>query len=134
MIGTRIAASALQQIGTPFRLHGRLPGAALDCVGLVANCMEQSGLSIDAPFNYSIRGQHEQRITEFFAQSMFRALTHENVEPGDIAAVQCAVRQSHLMIRTARGWVHAHAGLGRVVLTPDPIEWPVTAIWRAIGD
>jgi hypothetical protein len=134
MIGAHIAACALGQVGTPFRLHGRLPGTALDCVGLVANCLEQSGFSIDAPFDYSIRGQHEQRIMEFFGQSMFRALTDESIEPGDIAAVQCAVRQSHLMVRTACGWVHAHAGLGRVVLTPDPLEWPVITMWRAIGD
>jgi hypothetical protein len=134
MIGARIAASAIEQIGTPFRPHGRVPGAALDCVGLVAHCLDQSGLIVLAPFDYSIRGQHEQRIMEFFGQSKFRSLAKKRPRSGDIAAVRCAARQSHLMIRTRLGWVHAHAGLGRVVLTPDPIEWPVLAIWRATGD
>jgi murein DD-endopeptidase / murein LD-carboxypeptidase len=134
MIGDRIAASALEQIGTRFRLHGRLPGEVLDCVGLVAHCLERSGLMVRAPFDYSIRGQHEQRISEFFAQPQFRALTQGKPQPGDIACVQCAARQSHLMIRTAQGWIHAHAGLGRIVLTPDPIQWPMIGIWQPQGD
>jgi hypothetical protein len=37
------------------------------------------------------------------------------------------------MIWTARGLVHAHAGLGRAVLMPPPAPWPVRGIWRAVA-
>lgn len=38
--------------------------------------------------------------------------------------------QLHLMIGTRDGIVHAHAGLGRVVLTPGPSPWPLLGAWR----
>ena len=32
--------------------------------------------------------------------------------------------------RTDRGFVHAHAGIGRVVETPGEPEWPVIGTYR----
>ena len=37
--GGDAAERALAQIGTPFRLHGRTAGVALDCVGLAAHAV-----------------------------------------------------------------------------------------------
>jgi hypothetical protein len=36
----------------------------------------------------------------------------------------------HLGVRTDQGFVHAHAGIGRVVETPGAPEWPVLAVYR----
>jgi hypothetical protein len=38
--------------------------------------------------------------------------------------------QLHLAIRCAQGFVHAHAGIGRVVETPGEPQWPVLAVYR----
>lgn len=34
--------------------------------------------------------------------------------------------QPHLLIVVPGGFVHAHAGLGRVTFLPDPLLWPIT--------
>jgi hypothetical protein len=39
-------------------------------------------------------------------------------------------RQLHLGVRTADGFVHAHAGLRRVVETPGMPEWPLVGAYR----
>ena len=38
--------------------------------------------------------------------------------------------QAHLGIRTQQGFVHAHAGLRRVVETPGMPEWRIVASFR----
>jgi murein DD-endopeptidase / murein LD-carboxypeptidase len=127
---SRIEKRALSQVGVPFRLHGRRAGTALDCVGLVAHCIGQNAEIGEVPKGYSIRGMHQKQIEHYFAHSRFQVVHPASLETGDIAAVSCAPRQSHLMICVTGGWVHAHAGLGCVVLTPDPIGWPIWGAWR----
>jgi hypothetical protein len=39
-------------------------------------------------------------------------------------------QQIHLGIRTAAGFVHAHAGIRRVVETPGTPAWPILAAYR----
>jgi len=53
--------------------------------------------------------------------------------PGDLLLCQVSPGQFHLMITGHRGLVHAHAGLGRVVLAPPPAPWPVVRRWRWAG-
>jgi hypothetical protein len=51
--------------------------------------------------------------------------------PGDLLIVQAGTFQPHLLIDAGGGCaVHAHAGVGRVVLTPVPAEWPELSRWR----
>jgi cell wall-associated NlpC family hydrolase len=51
--------------------------------------------------------------------------------PGDVLLVRPGPAQHHLVIAAAAGgFVHAHAGLGRVVLTPAPLDWPIDRHWR----
>jgi hypothetical protein len=38
--------------------------------------------------------------------------------------------QVHLAVRTGEGFVHAHAGIRRVVETPGIPEWPLVAVYR----
>ena len=47
-----------------------------------------------------------------------------------LALVRPGPLQLHLMIGTGAGFVHAHAGLGRVVETPGLSPWPVLGWWR----
>ena len=38
--------------------------------------------------------------------------------------------QPHLLVSTEGGFVHAHAGLGRITLLPGALPWPVAAAWQ----
>ena len=132
MTGARIADAALQQIGTPFRLLGRVPGQGLDCVGLVAHCLNEVSLTAPAIPPYALRGDYSNAIVLAFQAPDFQPA--QTMALGAIAAVRCASRQYHLMIRVPGAWVHAHAGLGRVVSTPDPLPWPILGIWQIRGE
>src|SRR3546814_11269985 len=52
--------------------------------------------------------------------------------PGDIVLVQAGVRQFHVMVFTGEGFIHAHAGLRRVVAMPGESPWPVIGVWWVI--
>jgi cell wall-associated NlpC family hydrolase len=130
MMHNDIAKRAFEQIGTPFRLHGRSAGLCLDCVGLVAHAINQKSRHDLVPGDYTIRGLHKAQIKSFFGKPVFNEVQVASLQSGDIVAVNCSLRQSHLMIRVEEGWVHAHAGLGRIVFTPDPIAWPIWGAWR----
>ena len=128
--GGDIAARALTQLGTPFRLHGRRPREALDCVGLVGFAIQANN---PVPLDYSLRGCFETQVAAFFAAAGFAQCSAAFLD-GDIVAVQAAPRQLHLMISAQNGFVHAHAGLSKIVLTPGPPVWKVIGHWRIKGD
>ena len=137
MIGGIIAAEALRLKDTPFRLHGRSEVHGLDCIGLVAQCLAKAGIRGDVPTGYSIRGGSVTQISSAFRTAGFKALAANN-EPladGDIMVAAPDLVQLHLLIRASvtpkeNGFIHAHAGLGRVVFTPDPCPWPIKTIFR----
>lgn len=132
--GARIAARALGLVGVPFRLHGRSPETGLDCVGLVADVLQSVGFDLPIPVGYELRGQFEDEADHFFNTARFEALKcHEVGALGDCCTVRIAPRQLHFIIIVSGGFVHAHAGLRRVVLTPGPVAWPVIGRWCYIG-
>ena len=56
-------------------------------------------------------------------------------EPGDLLLVNPGPAQVHLLVFAGtRGFIHAHAGLGRVVRTPAPCPWSIAIIWRLAAD
>jgi murein DD-endopeptidase / murein LD-carboxypeptidase len=130
----KIAHAAISQLGVAFRAHGRIAGVALDCVGLVAYCLNTAGLAITAPCNYTLRGDYYGVLTDFFRDNGFCRSATTEPKSGTIGAVRCSPQQYHLMVRVDQGWVHAHAGLGRVVLMPDPSPWEVLDLWRLKGN
>lgn len=129
-VGTRIAARAISQIGAPFRLHGRSMDGGFDCIGVVADALSHVGFSGVVPTEYTLRGEFESQLFKFFGQTAFTAVS--SLLPGDVVAVRTAPRQLHLMIMTDDGFVHAHAGLRRVVLTLQPLPWPILGQWRCV--
>jgi len=50
--------------------------------------------------------------------------------PGDVLLMAAGPGQVHVGIRTATGFVHADAGLRRVVERPGMPPWPVIGVWR----
>ena len=132
--GARIAERALDLVGVPFRLHGRTAEAGLDCIGLVAATLQSVGFNLPVPKDYQIRGQFDGRAAQFFNAACFEALApDQDSSSGDLYMVRVAPRQLHFIIAVAGGFVHAHAGLRRVVLTPGSVIWPIIGRWRYIG-
>jgi murein DD-endopeptidase / murein LD-carboxypeptidase len=124
--GERTARRAIEQVGVAFRLHAMLPGTALDCVGLTAHAAELFG-----DFQYQLRGDFEARICRFLtSQGFVKAIGIGEAASGDIALALTAPRQQHLMVCVPGGYVHAHAGLGQIVMMPAPSPWPIACIWQ----
>jgi hypothetical protein len=49
---------------------------------------------------------------------------------GDVMLFAAGESQLHFGVRTDGGFVHAHAGLRRVVETPGFPEWPLLSAYR----
>jgi cell wall-associated NlpC family hydrolase len=127
-MGEALAREALGLVGVPFRLHGRT-GTGVDCVGLVALAAWRAGHRGVAPDRYGLRGGRVAQFRAWLAAAGLRQV--ERMQPGDVVLVQAGVRQFHLMVFTGAGFVHAHAGLRRVVAMPGDSPWPMIGIWRA---
>ena len=117
-----VAEAALRAVGTRFRLHGR--GAeGLDCVGLVALALRAGGYSGAVPSGYSLRGGDWGLLDRLLVRVV-------EAEPGDVLVMAVGPGQIHLGIRTVGGFVHADAGLRRVVERPGMPPWPLIGVWR----
>ncbi|QGP80120.1 peptidoglycan endopeptidase [Sphingobium sp. CAP-1] len=116
-------ARARALVGVPFRLHGR-DRDGLDCVGLAALAFGRG-----APCAYGLRSGDVARAERWLREAGLRPVDGGRL--GDLALARPGPLQLHLMIGTGTGFVHAHAGLGRVVETPGASPWPVIGWWRA---
>jgi lipoprotein Spr len=113
-------------VGTRFRPQGRDPSLGLDCVGLLLCTF---GIPIESVRrNYLLRGDHRAEIERELTANFRRVRSAKRT--GDLMLLSIASDQLHFGIRTDRGFVHAHAGLGRVVETPGEPPWRVLAIYR----
>ena len=120
------AERARALVGARFRLQGRSE-AGLDCVGLV---LETFGIPTnDVRRNYRFRGDHRGEIEQAL-RAFFRPVPTADARPGDVMLLEVASDQFHLAVRTDLGFVHAHAGIGRVVETPGAPQWPVLCTYR----
>lgn len=125
-----LAREALALVGTPFRLHGRDPRTGLDCVGVLAAALAGLGRAPDLPIGYTLRGRSLPDLDRVAAACGLAAATGP-ILPGDVLLVQPGPIQHHLMIAVAADrFVHAHAGLRRVVCGPIQPEWDIVAQWR----
>jgi hypothetical protein len=118
-----VERAALALVGARFRLHGRDPLTGLDCVGVAA-----LAAGATAPGGYALRGGDPEAVAGMIRDAGFAAV--ESARPGDILLMRTGPAQLHLAVRTARGFVHADAGLRRVVERPGDPEWEVLSIWR----
>jgi cell wall-associated NlpC family hydrolase len=134
MTGAALAAAAERLVDVPFRLHGRDPVRGLDCVGLVAAALTAIDRAVPAPAGYRMR---QLAIGRLLGAAARAGLIDADgpIAPGDVLLVRTGPAQHHLLIAAASGgFVHAHAGLGRVVLTPPPLGWPIDHHWRLAAE
>ncbi len=128
----RFVRAARTLIGTPFRLYGRDAATGIDCVGLVYNSLIAIGRKPDQLRGYRLRNKS---IDTWLRQAEYSGLNRSRgrLSPGDIALISPGPMQQHLVIADTKDWfIHAHAGLRRVVrqrgvATPENIitKWRI---------
>ena len=123
-----VIARARSLIGVRFRPQGRDPSIGLDCVGVVTHAFRIPIKSCAR--NYRIRGSHLRDI-ETELSKRFCLVSDGTRSAADLLI--CAVRadQMHMAIDCRGSFVHADAGLRRVVETPGEPPWPIVATFRA---
>ena len=125
--GEAVAARARSLIGVRFRLQGRSRADGLDCAGvaLLATGIEPQEVMRD----YQLRGT---RLTALEGGLAKAGLVRAGGAPaaGDVIVLAPGPEQLHLAVFTGAGFVHADAGLKRVVERPLPFPWPVLGVWR----
>jgi cell wall-associated NlpC family hydrolase len=121
---SRVVDAALAAVGARFRLHGRDAATGLDCVGLAALALRAGGYAGPVPTGYRLRGAVPVALLD---AAMARC---DGARAGDLLLFRSGPGQAHLAVRTAGGFVHADAGLGRVVERPGEAPWPLVAAWR----
>lgn len=127
MKGRDIAARAFALAGTRFRPQGRDPEQGLDCVGTAALAC---GLPSEClPGDYALRGHVPAEIERRLRGLGGRPVAAGRLEPGDVVLCRAGPEQFHLAVITPSGFVHADAGLRRVVLRPFPIPWATVSAW-----
>ena len=130
-----MADKAMSLCGARFCLHGRDAGTGLDCIGLAEQCLIAADCPGDVPNGYSIRGGSEQAIAKFMTETGFERFAPESpLCEGDIVLVRPSPVQWHFLVRAGDGFVHAHAGLGKVVHCPGAAPWPIVSIFRLVED
>lgn len=129
--GRAIAKAALQCVGVPFRLHGRDLAKGLDCVGVALHALGTVRKISPPPDDYHLHGPGEQTVQKWAANSgLLPLLSHHPHGPGDIILVAPAPGQSHLLILTGTGFVHAHLGARKTIAVRGVNPWPERMRWR----
>lgn len=114
--------------GARFRPQGSDPATGLDCVGLVWAAYTAAGCVLERPRGYPLRGWSRDRVEAGLVHAGFVPIAGKRRE-GDVALIAYPAGQLHLAILGSASFVHAHAGLRRVVETPlDAIG--EAACWR----
>ena len=135
LTGQALARAALTLEGIAWRLHGRDPAHGLDCIGLLSAAMTRAGQPIALPGGYPLRlTALDGWLPDPLALGFVEAATP--VCPGDVVLIRPGPAQFHLAIALAddgREWIHAHAGLRRVIRS-SALPGPMVGHWRLAGD
>ena len=118
-------------VGTRFRRQGCDPATGFDCVGLVWAAYAAAGRQLVRPVDYPLRGWRRETVEAALREAGFAE--GEGSRVGDVALFALAAGQFHLGLIGERSFVHAHAGLRRVVETPFDGVPGAVARWRLWG-
>jgi hypothetical protein len=130
MSGEALAVAAEALAGVRFRLHGRDPATGLDCFAVLAAALEATGREAALPTGYRLRARFLPPL-EAAARACGFAQASGPIRPGDAMFVRMGPCQFHLVIAARGGrFVHADAGLKRVVVQQGPLPGPIAGHWR----
>jgi len=140
---TDIVAAVRACVGTRFRSQGRTPRLGLDCVGVALVAARAAGMPLPVLPVYQLGGDNEAAFDGFPALAGLVAIGEAEVRddavPGDVWLFAPAPGQRHLAVQVTEGsadkterrrFVHAHAGVGRVVESPADPAWVVVGKFR----
>ena len=130
MSSAALAQAAAELVGTRFLLHGRDPATGLDCIGLLSAALARAGRAAALPNGYTLRMRDPaQWLPPPEALGFARA--ELPFQPGDAVLLRLGAVQVHLAIAAPDGgWIHAHAGLRRVVHQPALPDGTILHHWR----
>lgn len=130
MRGQVLAAAAQARVGCRFRLNGRDPATGLDCLGVVAAALACVGQAAALPARSTLRRRGDGDA-DAIARAAGLVLATDTIVPGDVLLVRCSPVQLHVLVAAgSHRFVHAHAGLRRVVISPLDPGWRILARWR----
>lgn len=124
-----IVAAARALVGVRFRRQGRGPDG-LDCVGLVVAAARGAGIGVSVPDWLPYRGLGAAEVEALFRTGGCAEIGVAAARAGDVMLRWAAVRQPHLAVRTERGIVEAHGGVGRTVERHLDATEEWQAAWR----
>jgi len=127
-VSESIVREARAQIGTPFRHQGRIPGVALDCVGLLVVVGRGCGLRVADETTYPRETDGE--VLRRCLEAVCRRIPVRGVEPGDILIFLRGASLWHAGIVTKQDpltMVHAWARFSRSRVREEVVSGP----WRA---
>ena len=125
-----LAAKALALVGAPFRLHGREAATGLDCVGVLAAALAACGATPRLPTGYVLHNRTLPYLDEYVLGNDFADATGP-LAASDVVLVRVGPCQVHLLIAVGdEQFVHAHAGLRRVICGELPANWPILRHWQ----
>lgn len=131
--GDEIVAAARRCLGARFRPQGRDPRFGLDCVGVAAIAFGRPLPDDTVPDDYPLRGGSAEAIARSIDAVGLRRIDMAEAAAGDLLLVAAGAEQFHLAILSGRGFIHADAGLRRVVETPGRPEGRILGAWREDG-
>lgn len=132
MSALALARAAQALVGTRFRLNGRDPATGLDCIGLLAAALAAIGRSAPLPSGYTLKLRNLDRWLPDAAACGFASTTGQII-PGDVVLLELGPCQQHLAIAAEAGrFIHAHAGLHRVVEGSGQLPGAVLLHWRML--
>ncbi len=132
-IGQQLADAAQALVGSRFRLHGRNPVTGLDCVGVLSVALIAIGRAAPLPDAYRLRSRAVPDLPRI-ARDCGMVAINDALQAGDVLVARIGPCQFHVLIAADDGRVvHAHAGLGRVIISPMSHEWQIAGHWRLIS-
>ena len=130
MSGAALAQAAAGLVGTRFLLHGRDPATGLDCIGLLSAVLARAGRAAALPNGYTLRMRDSAQWLPP-PETLGFAWAEPPFQPGDAVLLRLGAVQVHLAIAAPDGgWIHAHAGLRRVVHQPALPDGTILHHWR----
>ncbi len=130
MTGEDLARAAAALCGTPFRLNGRDRTHGIDCIGLLELALKDAGRPVTLPTGYRLRLTNPHDWLPDPATCGF-CVARPPFRPGDVVLLHIGQAQAHLVIAGLSGtWIHAHAGLRRVVISPAMLAGTILGHWR----
>lgn len=120
-----IIRTAREQLGTPFRHQGRVPGLALDCAGLFVHICKTLGYPVIDEAAYG-RTPFNGLLKSCIARQPFLAeIPSADMAAGDILLMRFSGEPQHIAIHAGDTVIHSYQNIGRVV------EHRFADVWKA---